>query len=59
MNKKQIAQLFVGVACIVLIILWLSLPGWGAGKVLGIISALLLILSVVLSFIAEEKNKKK
>ena len=59
MNKRQIAQIAISVAGFVLIIAWLCMPGWEARKILGIIPAILIILSMVFSFIAEEKRKRQ
>jgi len=44
---------------VVLLILWLFEPGWRVTKILGIISNALLLLSMLLSYRAEEKMKKK
>lgn len=57
-SKKQIAQISVAAAALVLFIGRLCTPGWDAGKILGIITPILIILSMVLSFIAEEKRKR-
>ena len=57
-NKRQIAQISVAAAALVLFIGRLCAPGWDAGKILGIITPILIILSMVLSFIAEEKKKQ-
>ena len=43
----------------VLLVFWLFEPGWRASKILGIISCILLLISMLLSYRAEEKNKKK
>ena len=59
MNKRQKFQLALAGLAAVLIIVWLISPGWGAGKILGIIANALLILSMLLSYRAEEKLKKK
>jgi hypothetical protein len=58
MNKKQIAQLSLAGMALVLIVFWLIEPEWKAEKILGIISSALLILSMLLSYSAEEKLKK-
>ena len=58
MNKKQIAQIVVAAASAILIIVWLCIPGWESGKIIGIIAAVLFILSMTLSYLAEEKKKK-
>lgn len=59
MNKKQKRQLGLAGCFFVLLILWLFEPGWGVIKILGIISNVLLLLSMLLSYRAEEKMKKK
>ena len=57
MNKKQKAQVAVAVGFAILLILWLCMPGWGAAKIISIVSALMIIASMALSYIAEEKGK--
>ena len=42
-----------------MLLLWLFEPGWRVTKILGIISNALLLLSMLLSYRAEEKMKKK
>jgi uncharacterized membrane protein len=59
MNKRQKLQVALSVIAAILIVFWLFFPGWEAGKIMGIISNALLITGMVLSFISEEKNKKK
>lgn len=59
MNKKQKWQLGLAGCIVVLLILWLFEPGWRVTKILGIISNALLLLSMLLSYRAEEKMKKK
>lgn len=56
---KQIARISIAAASLVLIIVWLCLPGWNPGKIVGIIADLLLFLSMVISYKAEEKKKKQ
>ncbi|MDO5321984.1 MAG: hypothetical protein Q4F39_06325 [Bacteroidia bacterium] len=58
-TKKQITQISIAVASAVLIVVWLCIPGWESGKILGIIAAVLLILSMTLSYMEEEKKKSK
>lgn len=58
-NKKQIAQICVIDANVAIIIAWLCISGWESGKILGIIIASLIILSMVLSYLDEEKKKSK
>ena len=59
MNRKQKMQLALAGCFVVLLILWLFEPGWRASKILGIISNALLLISMLLSYRAEEKRKKK
>jgi hypothetical protein len=59
MNKKQKMQLGLAGCFVVLLILWLFEPGWRVTIILGIISNALLLLSMLLSYRAEEKMKKK
>lgn len=59
MNKKQKTQITIAVASAALIVVWLCIPGWDSGKILGIIAAILLILSMTLSYLDEEKKKSK
>ena len=59
MNRKQKMQLGLAGCFVVLLILWLFEPGWRASKILGIIANALLLISMLLSYRAEEKNKKK
>ncbi len=58
MNKKQKGQLIISALFAVLIILWLTVPGWALGKILGLIGCLLGIVAMVLSYREEEKMKK-
>ena len=57
MNKKQKMQLGLAGCFIVLLILWLFEPGWRVSKILGIIANALLLLSMLLSYRAEEKER--
>ncbi len=59
MNRKQKMQLGLAGCFIVLLILWLFEPGWRVSIILGIISNALLLISMLLSYRTEEKNKKK
>ena len=59
MNKRQKMQLTLGILFAVLLIIWLVLPGNIYARILGVISSALGILSMVLSYRAEEKNKNK
>ena len=58
MNKKQIFQAIIGSLALILIIIWLFFPGWGASKILGIIANACVFTSMLLSYLAEEKKKK-
>ncbi len=59
MNKKQKMQVALIIIAAILIVIWFVLPGSIETRILGVISNALLILSMVLSYRAEEKNKKK
>ena len=59
MNKKQKMQVALIIIAAILIVIWFVLPGCIETRILGVISNALLILSMVLSYRAEEKNKKK
>ena len=59
MNKRQKMQLTLGILFAILLIIWLVLPGNIYSRILGVISSALGILSMVLSYRAEEKNKNK
>ena len=59
MNKKQKMQLGLAGCFVVLLILWRCEPGWRVSKILGIIANALLLLSMLLSYRAEEKMKGK
>ena len=58
MNRRQKMQVFLAVLFAVLFIVWLFFPGWGYLKILGLIANALGVFSMVLSYRAEEKNKK-
>jgi Flp pilus assembly protein TadB len=59
MNNNQKRQLILAGCFVVLMILWLFVPGWRAAKILGIIANALLLLSMLVSYRAEERMKKK
>ena len=59
LNGRQIGQIIIASIALVLIIVWIFMPGSISTKALGLLANALLILSMVLSFIAEEKKKKK
>lgn len=52
-------QVGLGICFAVLFIVWLIFPGWEASRWLGLLSNALGMLSMYLSYRAEEKNKKK
>ena len=58
MNRRQKIQVVLAVLFAVLFIVWLFFPGWGYLKILGLIANALGVFSMVLSYRAEEKNKK-
>lgn len=57
MNKRQKLQVFLAAFFIVYTIVWLFSPGWGAVKILGILSGVLTLIAIYISYRAEEKNK--
>ena len=57
MNKRQKGQVIIAALFAVLFICWLFAPGWF--KILGLISSAGGVLSMVLSYRAEEQNKQK
>ena len=59
MNKRQKLQVAFIILSTVLLVFWVVIPGNIYTRILGMISNALLILSMVLSYRAEEKNKKK
>ena len=59
MNKRQKLQVALSIVAALLIVFWLFIPGWEAGKIMAIIGNALLITGMVLSYIAEEKKKQK
>ena len=58
MNKRQKLQVSLAAFFVVYIIVWLFFPGWGATKILGIVSGVLTLIALYYSYRAEEKNKK-
>ncbi len=58
MNRRQKLQVSLAAFIVVYIIFWLFFPGWGAGKILGIIASVLTLMAIYFSYRAEEKNKK-
>jgi predicted nucleic acid-binding Zn ribbon protein len=59
MNKKQKAQLIIGILSAILFIVWIVLPGNIITRLLGMLSNALVMLSMYLSYRAEEKKKNK
>ena len=59
MNKKQKMQVALIIIAAILIVIWFVLPGSIETRILGVISNALLILSMVLSYRAEEIIKGK
>ena len=59
MNKRQKLQVSLAAFLVVYIIVWLFFPGWGASKILGISSGVLMLMAMYDSYKAEEKNKTK
>lgn len=59
LNGRQIGQIVIASVALVLIIVWIFLTGSISTKAVGLLANALLILSMVLSFIAEEKKKKE
>lgn len=59
MNKKQKMQVSLGIVFAVLFIIWIFLSCPLYSKILGLTSNALGILSMALSYRAEEKSKKK
>ena len=59
MNRRQKWQVALAILSVILFILWLFEPGWRISKILGLIGNALLFLSMVISYLAEERNKNK
>jgi hypothetical protein len=59
MNKRQKWQVVLAVLFAALLILWLIEPGWHIAKILGLVGNALLLLSMLISYQAEKKNKDK
>ncbi len=59
MNKRQKLQVSLGIVFAVLFILWIFLPVPLYSRILGLTSNALGVLSMVLSYRAEEKNKRQ
>ena len=58
MNKRQKLQVSLAALVVVYVRVWLFFPGWGAVKILGILSGIFLLIALYISYRAEEKNKK-
>ena len=58
MNKRQKMQVSLGIVFAVLFIVWIFLHAPLYSRILGLASNALGVLSMVLSYRAEEKNKK-
>ena len=58
MNTRQKIQVALIVLSAILLVFWIVSPGIISARILGVITCVLLILSMVLSYQAEEKNKK-
>lgn len=59
MNKRQKAQLIIGILSAILFIVWIVLPGNLITRLLGMLSNALVMLSMYLSYRAEEKKNTK
>ena len=59
MNTKQKLQVTLIILFAILLVFWIVFPGNIYARILGVISSALLILSMFLSYRAEERNKKK
>ena len=59
MNTKQKMQVTLIILFAILLVFWIVFPGNIYARILGVISSALLILSMALSYRAEERNKKK
>lgn len=59
MNTKQKMQVTLIILSAILLVFWIVFPGNIYARILGVISSALLILSMALSYRAEERNKKK
>lgn len=57
MNKRQKLQVALAVFFVVYILFLLFFPGWKAGKILGIIGGVCMLIALYVSYRAEEKNK--
>ena len=59
MNTRQKFQVALIILSAILLVFWVVSPGIVFARILGVITCVLLILSMVVSYRAEEKNNKK
>ena len=59
MNTRQKLQVALIILSAILLVFWVVSPGIVPARILGVITCVLLILSMVVSYRAEEKNNKK
>ena len=59
MNTRQKFQVALIILSAILLVFWDVAPGIVPARILGVITCVLLILSMVVSYRAEEKNNKK
>ena len=59
MNTRQKFQVALIILSAILLVFWIVSPGIISARILGVISCVLIILSMVVSYRAEEKNNKK
>ncbi len=59
MNTRQKFQVALIILSAILLVFWVVSPGIVPARILGVITCVLLILSMVVSYRAEEKNNKK
>ncbi len=59
MNTKQKLQVTLIILFAILLVFWIVFPGNIYARILGVTSSALLILSMALSYRAEERNEKK
>ena len=57
MNRRQKLQVSLAAFFVVYTIVLLFFPGWGVVKILGILSGVLMLMALLYSYRAEEKNK--
>ena len=58
MNTRQKFQVALIILSAILLVFWVVSPGIVPARILGVITCVLLILSMFISYRAEEKNKK-